>query len=237
MNILILGATSSIAQACATEFAAHGNHLFLASRDSDELARIATDLKVRFNCKITHGAFDAENFASHQNFWQHVLKILRTVDCVLVATGYMGNKNESQKIITRNFSGVVSILDIAADYFEEQKNGSIIALSSVAGDRGRRSNYVYGAAKSALNVYLQGLRSRLLPANVKITTIKLGFVDTAMTFGLPRLFLVAKPEYVAKKILLAHKHGYDITYIPWFWRGIMSILKTIPEAIFKHLKI
>lgn len=237
MNILILGATSSIARACATEFAARGNHLFLASRDSNELVRIATDLKVRFNCKVNYGAFDAEDFAAHQNFWQQVLKTMGSVDGVLMAAGYMGHKNESQKIIARNFSGVVSILDIVADYFEQQKKGSIIALSSVAGDRGRRSNYVYGAAKAALNVYLQGLRNRLLPANVKVTTVKLGFVDTAMTFGLPRLFLVAKPEYVAKKILLAHKHGYDITYIPWFWWGIMLIIKAIPEALFKRLKI
>lgn len=237
MNILILGATSSIARACAAEFAASGNHLFLASRDSDELARIATDLKVRFNCKVNYGAFDTEDFAAHQNFWHQVLKTMGSVDGALMAAGYMGHKNESQKIIARNFSGVVSILDIVADYFEQQKKGSIIALSSVAGDRGRRSNYVYGAAKSALNVYLQGLRNRLLPVNVKVTTIKLGFVDTAMTFGLPKLFLVAKPDYVAKKILLAHKHVYDITYIPWFWWGIMLIIKAIPEAIFKRLKV
>lgn len=237
MNILILGATSSIARACAAEFAARGDHLFLASRDKDELARIATDLKIRFNCKVNYGEFDAENFASHQIFLHDVLKTMGTIDGVLMATGYLGQTNESQKVITRNFSGAISILDICANYFEQQNKGFIIGLSSVAGDRGRRSNYIYGAAKAALNVYLQGLRNRLASTNVKVITIKLGFVDTAMTFGLPKLFLVAKPTYVAQKILLALKYGYDVTYIPWFWWYIMSIIKMIPEGIFKRLKL
>jgi short-subunit dehydrogenase len=237
MNILILGATSSIARACATEFAARGNNLFLASRDTEELARIANDLRVRYNVKIHYGEFDAENFATHEKFWQDTLHTIGTIDGVLVAFGYLGNKQQSQQTIARNFSGAVSILDICANYFEQQKKGFVIGLSSVAGDRGRKSNYVYGAAKAALNVYLQGLRQRLFKNHIKVLTVKLGFVDTAMTFELPNLFLVAKPEDVAKKIVSALKQNHDNVYIPWFWRYIMLIIKSIPEVIFKRLTL
>ena len=116
-------------------------------------------------------------------------------------------------------------------------NGFIIALSSVAGDRGRQSNYIYGSAKGGLSVFLQGLRNRLFHSGVRVITIKLGFVDTAMTFGLPNLFLVASPQEVGKKIVKAVNRGRNVVYIPWFWRLIMGIICSIPECVFKRLKL
>lgn len=237
MNILILGATSSIARACAAEFAARGDTLYLASRDTEELTRIAMDLRVRFSIKVHMGHFDIEDLKSHALFLENVLATLKTLDGVGLACGYLDSVAQSQQMITCNFSGAVSILNYCADYFAQQKHGFIIGLSSVAADRGRQSNYVYGAAKAGLTIYLQGLRHRLLPLGIQVLTVKLGFVDTAMTFGLPGLFLVAQPQTIAKKILQALKHKQHTIYLPWFWRYIMLIIKAIPEKIFKYFRI
>jgi len=117
------------------------------------------------------------------------------------------------------------------------KRGFIIGISSVAGDRGRQSNYVYGAAKGALSLYLQGLRNRLHPSGVRVITIKPGFVDTAMTYGLPGMFLVASPQAVGESIASSPGKSADVVYLPWFWRYIMLIIKHIPEPIFKRLKL
>lgn len=242
-NILILGATSSIARSIATIFAARGDQLYLASRDTEELARITNDLKIRYNVPVHYSKFDAEDSSTHLDFWQNTLKTMQHIDGVIVAFGYLGNADAlhnttmATQIIQNNFAGAVSILNHCANYFEAQKHGFIIGLSSVAGDRGRQSNYIYGAAKAALATYLQGLRNRLYPAGIQVITIKLGFVDTAMTYGLPGLFLVASPEKAAQKIIKTIGSKQDIAYIPGFWRYIMLIIKTIPEGIFKRLKI
>ncbi len=143
----------------------------------------------------------------------------------------------AEKIITSNFTGAVSILGICANYFEPLKRGFIIGISSVAGDRGRQSNYVYGAAKGALSIYLQGLRNRLFPSGVRVVTIKPGFVDTAMTFGLPGLFLVASPQHIGKQIVRTLSKSTDVVYLPGFWRFIMLIIKHVPEVIFKRMKM
>lgn len=243
MAILILGATSAIARACAAEFAVRGYNLILASRDVEELGSIAQDLRVRFQVDIFVMPLDIENFSTHANFWQEILSTTDSVEGVLVAIGYLGDQLAArqfpvaQQIIQRNFTGVVSMLSLCADYFENQKQGFIIGLSSVAGERGRKSNYVYGAAKAAFSIYLQGLRNRLYTANVRVITIKLGFVDTAMTFGLLGLFVVASPAYVAKFIVASLNSSADVIYLPWFWRFIMLIIKTIPERIFKRLSL
>lgn len=234
-RILILGATSAIARETAALFAMQGHHLYLASRDQDELARIATDLIIRYTIPVFYGLFDAENYSSHQNFWQKVQETLGEIDGVLLAFGYMGH--DSQKMIASNFTGAVSILNQSLAYFKARKRGFIIGISSVAGDRGRQSNYCYGAAKAAFSTYLQGLRNYLYPFNVRVITIKLGFVDTAMTYGLPHLFLLASPQAVAKKIILAWIKSKDIVYIPWFWHYIMAIICLIPERIFKRLRL
>lgn len=243
MAILILGATSSIAKAIAAEFAMSGHDLVLASRDIAELTSIAQDLRVRFNSKVFIISFDVEEFSGHALFWQSVLSAVAIIEGVVVATGYLGNQQAArqfkaaQQIINCNFTGIVSILSLCADYFEQQNSGFLIGLSSVAGDRGRQSNYVYGAAKAGFSIYLQGLRNRLYAANVKVLTVKLGFVDTAMTYGLPGLFAVAQPSYVAKRIVKSLNSSASVIYLPWFWRYIMLIIKTIPENLFKRLSL
>lgn len=240
MNIVILGATSSLARAMAVEFAQQNAQLYLASRDLFELNRIATDLSLRFSITAHCGEFDAENFASHEKFWQQVLTTMGSVDGVVIAFGYMPpplEKNQFQKIINSNFSGVVSILNYISDYLKQQKQGFIIGISSVAGERGRYANYLYGSSKAALTTYLSGLRNELFRHGVHVMTVKPGFIDTAMTFGRPNLFLVATPEKTAKSIIKALNKKRNMIYVPWFWRYIMIIFKLIPESLFKRMNL
>jgi short-subunit dehydrogenase len=157
--------------------------------------------------------------------------------------GYLGDQakgqcdgEEARRILETNFTGCVSALNILANHFEPRRAGFICAISSVAGDRGRQSNYLYGAAKAGLSAYLQGLRNRLFHAHVKVLTVKPGFVDTHMTYGRSGLFLVASPESVAKGIFRAIVKGKDVVYLPWFWRPIMLVVRSIPEGIFKRLR-
>jgi short-subunit dehydrogenase len=160
-----------------------------------------------------------------------------------LAFGYLGDQQAARdfgvgkKVIAANFTGATSILSHCANYFEQKKCGFIIGVASVAGDRGRQSNYVYGAAKGALSLYLQGLRNRLYVSGVRVITIKPGFVDTAMTYGLPGLFLVASPQYVGQRIVGSLTKSADVVYLPWFWRYIMFIIKCIPEPVFKRMKL
>ena len=241
--VLILGATSAIARATAAAFAARGDTLYLASRDEDELRRIAADLHLRYGVEVRHGSFDAEATGTHEAFFRSVRAAMPDLSGVVLAFGYLGDQQEARdfkvaaKVIARNFTGAASILSLCADYFEPLKRGFIIGISSVAGDRGRQSNYVYGAAKGALSLYLQGLRNRLSASGVRVITIKPGFVDTAMTYGLPGLFLVASPQSVGERIVAALGKSADVVYLPWFWRYIMLIIKHIPEPIFKRMKL
>ena len=242
-TVLILGATSAIARATDAAFAARGDSLYLASRDIDELRRIAADLRLRFGVEVRYGWFDAEATEGHEVFFQSVIEAMRGISGVVLAFGYLGDQlaardfRAGSKVIASNFTGAVSILSHCANYFEKLKCGFIIGISSVAGDRGRQSNYVYGAAKGALGLYLQGLRNRLYPSGVRVITIKPGFVDTAMTFGLPGLFLVASPQSIGERIVRALGKSADVVYLPWFWRYIMLIIQHIPESIFKRLKL
>jgi len=242
-NILILGATSAIARGTAAAFAARGDNLYLASRDLEELKRISADLKVRYGVKVKYGLFDAAATDTHPVFFQTVLKEMYELSGVVLAFGLLGDQQAArnfslaEKIISSNFTGAVSILSLCANYFEPLKRGFIIGISSVAGDRGRQSNYVYGAAKGALSIFLQGLRNRLCPSGVRVVTVKPGFVDTAMTFGLPGLFLVASPQTIGKQIVKSLSKSADIVYLPGFWRYIMLIIKHIPEPIFKRMKM
>ena len=241
--VLILGATSAIARATAAAFAARGNDLYLASRDLDELRRIAADLRVRYGVEVRYGLFDAEATETHVEFFQSVIEEMQELSGVVLAFGYLGDQQAARdfkvgkKIIAANFTGAASILSHCANYFEPLKHGFIIGISSVAGDRGRQSNYVYGAAKGALSLYLQGLRNRLFVGGVRVITIKPGFVDTAMTFGLPGMFLVASPQIIGERIVRTLDKSADVVYLPWFWRYIMLIIQHIPEPIFKRLKL
>jgi short-subunit dehydrogenase len=244
-TVLILGATSGIASALAKEFAAHKYDLVLGGRDRDELSALASDLSLRNSVRASVLAFDALDTQTHAASLQSFLAeagnaLAGTVVCI----GYLGDQakaqviwDEARLILETNFTGCVSALNILANHFELKRTGFICAITSVAGDRGRQSNYHYGAAKAGLSVYLQGLRNRLFPAGVNVITVKPGFVDTRMTYGRPGLFLLASPESVAQGIFRAIVKGKSVVYLPWFWRPIMLIVRSIPETIFKRLKM
>jgi decaprenylphospho-beta-D-erythro-pentofuranosid-2-ulose 2-reductase len=242
--ILILGATSAIARSTAAVFAVKGHSLYLAGRDARELERLASDLEIRYRTKVRYGVFEAEDYDSHTRFIERVTDEMGALEGVLLAFGYLGGQQpaaydsaERVAVITRNLTGAINLLEPLAACLEHQGRGFIIGISSVAGDRGRQSNYIYGSAKGGFTIYLQGLRNRLFPSGVRVITVKAGFVDTAMTYGMPGLFLVAPPVYVGEQIVRALEKGRDVAYIPWFWRYIMLVLKLLPESIFKRLRL
>lgn len=241
--VLILGATSAIARAAAAEFAEQGHDLYLAGRDAEELTRIAADLTIRYRIKAGWGVVAAEALGDHARFFAQAISSMGEMDGVVLAMGYLGDQQAARdfevgaEVILVNFTAAASILSHCANYLEARQQGFIIGIGSVAGDRGRQSNYTYGAAKGGLALYLQGLRNRLYGSGVRVITVKPGFVDTAMTYGMPGLFLVASPQYVAKRIVAALHKSADVIYVPGFWRYIMLIIKLIPEAVFKRLKL
>jgi decaprenylphospho-beta-D-erythro-pentofuranosid-2-ulose 2-reductase len=243
MNLLILGANSDVADAVEKKFAQlEKAQLFLASRDLNLLEKRAQDLRIRYQVRVEPLFFDATNFASHQDFYDNLQP---KPDGVILAFGYLGDQargqedfNEAKKIIDSNFLGAVSILEIIAGDFARRGHGFIIAISSVAGERGRRSNYLYGAAKGALTIYLSGLRNRLHDRRVRVMTVLPGFIQTKMSehLQLPEK-LVALPDEVAEDIYLAYKKGKDVIYTIWIWKWIMRCIKALPESIFKRLNI
>ncbi|MBD2312209.1 SDR family oxidoreductase [Desertifilum sp. FACHB-1129] len=242
--VLILGATSSMARSLCCKLAQQGAILHLAGRDAPELERIACDIAIRYQTPVTWSRVDATQHDTHPEFFQQVLERLGRLDGVMVTLGELGEQAQAQqdfqqayRILSSNYTGVVSLLTPIANYLEKQQGGFIVGVSSVAGDRGRQSNYIYGSAKGGLSLFLQGLRNRLTPAGVQVLTVKPGFVDTKMTFGKPGMFLVASPEQVADDILKALSQNRDILYTPSFWWGIMAIIRSIPEPLFKRMKL
>jgi decaprenylphospho-beta-D-erythro-pentofuranosid-2-ulose 2-reductase len=242
--VLVVGATSAIARGTAAALARRGYSLYLAGRDLSELARIAADLRIRYQAEVGYGMVDISDYSAHRPFLRQVAEQAGGLAGVLLAAGYLGDSTaartcfkEAERILTVNLAGAVSFLGECTNYLEEQGEGFIIGLSSVAGDRGRQSNYHYGTAKGGLSIFLQGLRNRLFPAGIRVITVKPGFVDTGMTFGLPGLFLVASPVAVGERIAAALEQSQDIIYVPWFWRYIMLIIRLLPEFIFKRLKL
>lgn len=241
-RVLILGATSDIAKALAHQFAGQGFQLILAARQVQRLAEVVTDLEIRHDIKAEAVEFDALNFAGHADFYAALSPPPEMAICVF---GYMGDQQTSQadfdeakKVIDSTYTGAVSILEIVAADFERRKSGAIIGISSVAGDRGRQSNYIYGSAKAAFTAYLSGLRNRLAKSNVRVITVKPGFVRTKMTanLSLPPL-VTAKPEQVARDVWRAYQTGRDQVYTLWMWRYIMLLIRNIPEFIFKRLSL
>ncbi|MEB3359814.1 MAG: SDR family oxidoreductase [Synechococcales bacterium] len=243
-TVLIIGATSAIARSLAHQFAQQGAALHLAARDTAEVERIASDLTIRYGVPTSWSAVEATRYDTHPAFFQQVLERTGRLDGVVISLGELGDQSKAQidfdhaqRIIHSNYTGVISLLTPIANFLEQQGHGFIVGIASVAGDRGRPSNYVYGSAKAALSTFLQGLRSRLAKAGVHVLTVKPGFVDTKMTFGKSGMFLVASPDQVAAQILRALNRGQNIAYVPWFWFGIMSIIRAIPEFIFKRLNL
>jgi short-subunit dehydrogenase len=243
-TVLILGASSGIGRAVAEEFARRGQGVLLAGRDAVELDAVAQDLALRGKVPASRILVDALAFDTHAAFLEECRRASRdSLTGAVVCVGDLGNQavaekdpREGRRILETNLVGVISLLDVLAGYFESRKGGFLCALSSVAGERGRRSNYVYGAAKAGLTVYLQGLRSRLHASGVRVVTIKAGFVDTRMTWGRPGMFLVASPARAARGIADAVEKGRDVVYVPGFWRPVMALVRALPERIGKRMK-
>jgi len=238
---LVLGASSSVARAFARLAASGGADLILAGRDLADIERIAADARLRGGGNVALVPFDALDRAGHAAF---VDALPKRPFSVFLAFGLMLPQPEVERdpalaeaTIAVNYLGAVSVLARLAPVMAAHGRGAIVVLSSVAGDRGRPSNYVYGSAKAGLNAYLQGLRARLARSGISVTTVKPGFLDTAMTWGLPGMFLVASPEACAAACLRYAAKGRDVAYFPAFWRLIMLIIKAIPEALFKRLRL
>lgn len=242
---LVLGASSAIARAFARVAAAAGDDVILAGRDAADLEIAATDVTLRGSGQARALAFDARDHGSHEAVAAQAEALAAGKPLsVFLAFGTMPAQAEidadwatAWATLDSNLVGAMSILQRLAPILETRKAGRVVAIGSVAGDRGRLKNYVYGAAKAGLATYLQGLRARLFRADVPVTTVKPGFVDTAMTWGLPGLFLVASPEDVARTCYAAARKGKEEIYVPFFWWGIMTIIRNIPERIFKKLSI
>ncbi len=241
-TVLILGATSDLAVALAAEFASRNYSLVLAGRDMDQLNIIAADLHIRYRVPVEFRQFDALHFESHAEFYN---TLSQRPDIVICVFGLLGKQEEAQenwsmaaRIIDSNYTGAVSILNIVANDFERQRSGVIVGISSVAGDRGRQSNYLYGSAKAGFTAYLSGLRNRLFKSNVHVLTVKPGFMKTRMIDGMKTPGpLTAEPQRAAAAIYRAIIKRRNVTYVLWMWRYIMVIICAIPESIFKKLKL
>jgi len=239
---LILGASSDIALAIARKFAQEGYDIQLGARDPAAIESTLSDLSIRFNIRCSLHQFDADRTAYHEFFFTQLNPSPEiTVYCI----GYMSRGDEmddsweeTEKIISANYTGAVSILNIISKKYASQKKGTIIGISSVAGERGRQSNFIYGSAKSGFSAYLSGLRNWLYPYGVHVISVKPGFVYTKMTenLDLPGL-LTATPEQVARAVYSASLRKKNIVYVKGVWRWIMLLIKFIPEPVFKRLKL
>ena len=240
--VLIIGAKSDIAKATAREYAKHSYDLYLAARNSSELEEFSKDIMVRSQRTVKLLELDILDYKSHQSFYD---QLEEKPLGVISAIGYLGEQEkaqsdfeEAQRIIDTNYTGVVSLFNIVANDFENRRSGFIVGISSVAGDRGRKSNYIYGSAKAALTAYLSGLRNKLYDAQVHVLTVKPGFVATKMTedMNLPEK-LTAQPEAVAEDIYNAQQKNKNVLYTKWIWKWVMLIIRNIPEFQFKKMSI
>ena len=243
-RILIVGATSAIAHAVARRYAARAARLYLLARRSDLLADNADDLRVRGASNVRVGTFEAVDFESHRAVVDAAFAAYEGFDKVLVAHGVLPDQRQCEASVESalasfdvNARSVVSLLTLLAERMQRQGNGAIGVISSVAGERGRASNYVYGAAKAAVTAFAAGLRHRLHASSVRVVTILPGIVDTPMTAGLKRGALWAKPETVAADIEAALDKRSGTIYTPTIWRLVMAVIRSLPETVFVRTKL
>lgn len=243
-RILIIGATSAIAEATARQFIAHNCHFYLVARHKARLSALAKDLKVRGASHVDTATLDVNQFEAHETVIKNAITSLGGLDMVLIAHGALSDQKaceqsfeKTRDALNTNAISVISLLTHVANYFEVQEKGSIVVISSVAGDRGRASNYIYGTAKGALSIFMQGLRQRLAPKGVQVLTIKPGFVDTPMTAQFKKGILWAKPDTIAKAIEKGVTQKKNSLYAPGYWRLIMGIIQRIPEPMFKKMSL
>lgn len=243
-RVLIVGATSAIAEATARHFAAAGDALFLVGRRADRLKAIAADLSVRGAASVGLHSMDVNELDQHEAMLEAAEKAMGGIDTVLIAHGTLADQKACQQDprltiqeLGTNAVNTIALLTPLANRLEEQGFGTLAVISSVAGDRGRESNYVYGSAKAALDTFLEGLRQRLHKAGVRVVTIKPGFVDTPMTEAFKKGILWASPDRVSKRIYRSLNNSFDVVYTPFYWRYIMLIIRLMPRMIFKTIRL
>ena len=243
-KVLIVGATSAIAEAAARLLAERGATLYLVARNEERLSAIAADLLVRGSPRVGCEALDANDFAAHEAMLARAESFLAGYDTVLIAHGTLSDQKACENSVdltlremSTNALSVVALLTPIANQLAQRRAGTIAVISSVAGDRGRGSNYVYGSAKALVTAFLSGLRQRLAKCGVNVVTIKPGFVDTPMTAAFAKGLLWARPESIARGIVRAIDRRGDTVYLPFFWRPIMWIIRAIPERLFLRLSL
>ena len=243
-KILVLGATSGIAQATCRIWAAQGASLFLVARNPEKLAAVAADLKVRGASYVDTAVADLDDTDKHPELLAHAVNSLTGMDIAYLAHGILGDQDEAQQdfntaaqIIHTNFMAPVSLLTWLANFCVQRHAGTLAVISSVAGDRGRKSNYLYGSSKAGLSAFLGGLRNRVDREGVTVLTIKPGPTKTAMTAGMPKSEKFADVDSVAESIASAIDKRKDTLYVPFQWQPIMFIIRYIPERVFKKLNL
>jgi len=243
-NILIVGATSAIAEQVARKLCTATTTFILAGRNEDNTRAVSDDLRARGAKNVHCMHYDFSNMSNHPQLVNDVYSVLPDLDLVFIAYGSLPDQSQCEQDvgltldeITNNYTSVISLLTLFGNKLAEQGHGVIAVISSVAGDRGRQSNYIYGSAKAGLTAFLQGLRNRLSKKNVHVLTIKPGFVDTPMTKDFNKGFLWVGPDKVAEDIVRAIYKRKNVLYTPWYWQWIMLIIKSIPESIFKKMNL
>lgn len=243
-KILVLGATSGIAEATCRLWAQQGASLFLVARNADKLAVVAADLKVRGAAYVGTAVADLDDTDKHPALLAHAINSLAGMDIAYLAHGILGDQaaaeqdfNTAAQILHTNFVAPVSLLTWLANYCVQRHAGVLAVISSVAGDRGRKSNYLYGSSKAGLSAFLAGLRNRIDREGVTVLTIKPGPIKTAMTAGMKGSEKFADVNQTAKTIAGAIDAKKDNLYVPFQWQPIMFIIRNIPDRFFKKLNL
>jgi len=244
VKLLILGATSAIAQEVAKNFAQHRAEFVLVGRNRARLETIASDLQVRGARRTEVIEADLADLSGHAELLDEAEQLLGGLDAALIAHGTLGDQQRSQadvdvmlQELNTNALSYLSLLTLLGNRFEQKRAGCIAVISSVAGERGRGSNYVYGSAKAAVTAFSSGLRARLSKSGVSVITVKPGFVDTPMTAGVKKNPLFARPEVVGRRIYEAMLKGEAVVYAPWFWAPVMLLIRLLPERLMKRTKL
>ena len=243
-KILVLGATSGIAEATCRIWAEQGAQLFLVARNPEKLAAVAADLKTRGAAYVDTAVADLDDTDKHAELLSHAINSLTGMDIALLAHGILGDQTRAEQdfhhagqILHTNFVAPVSLLTWLANFCVQRKSGVLAVISSVAGERGRKSNYLYGSSKAGLTAFLAGLRNRVDREGVTVMTIKPGPVKTAMTAGMKGSEKFADVNKVAQSIVSAIDKRVDTVYVPFQWRPIMWVVRSIPERVFKKLNL
>jgi decaprenylphospho-beta-D-erythro-pentofuranosid-2-ulose 2-reductase len=242
--ILVIGATSAIAEQCARLWAARGDALFLVGRNAVVLDTIAADVRLRGAERVGRHALDLTALELHEAMMEAAVAFFGTFDTALIAHGVLPDQAQCEQSVpetidalTVNALSTVSLMTLIANRLEAQRSGTLAVISSVAGDRGRASNYVYGSAKAMVTAFASGLRQRLHAAGVAVVTIKPGFVDTPMTASLEKSILWVKPGVIAQAIVRQIDRRQAVIYVPWYWRVVMAGIRAIPETLFQQTRL